>query len=194
VVSGQRPEIAFRDAVEIAHTRLFARMMRVEADNEMKAFYALIPVVLSVFLVVAVSQVSDHRSSSNKACAQAIRTRLADPSTFSEIAAEYKRSDETWGRDEMMLEIADELDHLTLAESNRLHSGDGAAREKLAIDLKPEFAALLPSEGTHFGFAVSKVDFDAQNQSSALIRHVAYCKFLIVDGADAHEPFSVVIR
>jgi hypothetical protein len=161
---------------------------------KMKAFYALIPVVLSVLLVGAVSQLSNHRSSSNDACTLAIRTRLVDPSTFSEITAEYKRSDETWGRDEMMLEVANELDRLTLTESNRLHSGDGTAREKLATDLKPEFSALLPAEGTHFGFAISKIDFDAQNQSSAQIRHVAYCKFLIVDGADAHEPFSVVIR
>jgi hypothetical protein len=159
----------------------------------MKSLYVLSPVLLSVLLLVALDQLSHHGSNSNEACAQSIRAHLLDPSTYAQIAAEYKRGDETWGRDEMMLEVANELDRLTPAESSRLRSDDGAARATLARDLKPKFAALLPAEGTHFGFAISKIDFDAQNQADAVIRHVAYCKFLVVDGADAHEPFSTII-
>jgi hypothetical protein len=159
----------------------------------MKAFYALIPVLLSVLLVIVVDQFSNPRFSSNKACARAIRTRLADPTTYSEIAAEYKRGDETWSRDEMMLEFAKEADRLTLTESNNPRSDDGGGREKLARDLISEFATLLPPTGTHFDFAISKIDFEEQNQSNVAIRHVAYCKFLVVDGVDAREPFSVVI-
>jgi hypothetical protein len=93
-----------------------------------------------------------------------------------------------------MAEVAKEVDRLTLIESNHLQSDDDAAREKLAGDLKSEFATLLPSKGTHFDFAISKIDFSARDQSSAPIRHVAYCKFLVVDGADVREPFSVVIK
>jgi hypothetical protein len=115
------------------------------------------------------------------------------PSTYSETATAYRRGGETWGRDEMMLEMANELDRLTPAEADQLRSKELAVRDKLAQDLTPKFAALLPSDGVHFGFALSEIHFDAENQSDAVIGHVAYCKFLVVDDVDAHEPFSVVI-
>jgi hypothetical protein len=165
-----------------------------QPDSEMKQYYVLIPVLLSLFLVLALDQLSNHRSSSNEACTQAVRTRFADSGTYSGVASAYQRGDDTWGRDEMMLEMANEMDLLTPDESSRLRSGDAAVRKKLAEDLRPELTALLPPEGTHVSFAVSKIDFDAAKPPDAAVRHVAYCKFLVVDGADAHEPFSVVIK
>src|ERR1700761_3941750 len=159
----------------------------------MKALYTLSPVLLSVLLLVAVDHFSHHGSNSNEACAVSVRAHLLQPGTYAQIATEYKRGDNTWGRDEMMLEVANELGRLTPAESSRLRSDDGADRATLARDLKPQFAALLPPKGTHFGFAGSKIDFEPNNQAGSVVSYVGYCKFLVVDGADAREPFSTII-
>lgn len=160
----------------------------------MKEALVLIPVLLADLLVVIMSLLSNHESNSSAACAQAIRGRLADSSTYAQIAAEYKRGDETWSRDEMMHEVANEIDRITVTDANLLQSDDDGARQKLANDLKSGFAALLPAKGAHFGFAMSKIDFDSQDQPGVTVRRVAYCKFVVVDGADQREPFSVIIK
>jgi hypothetical protein len=160
----------------------------------MKTVYALVPLVLtSTFGLLALAPSSNYRSVSNQSCAHAIRGSLISPSSYSETAIAYGQGGETWGRDEMMLEVANELDRLTPAEADQLRSKEPTVREKLARDRTPKFAALLPSDGAHFGFALSEIHFDGENQSGAVVGHVAYCKFLVADGVGAHEPFSVVI-